>query len=57
VQLGTVYGGATEDANIAWTAASAYRYSGGEGAVWVIQSESTLDAQALIKGLRAGKSR
>ena len=25
-QLGTVYGGATEDANIAWTAASAYRY-------------------------------
>ena len=27
LQLGTVYGGATEDANIAWVAASAYRYS------------------------------
>ena len=27
LQLGTVYGGATEDANVAWVAASAYRYS------------------------------
>ncbi len=26
-KLGTVYAGSTEDANIAWTAASAYRYS------------------------------
>jgi hypothetical protein len=30
---------------------------GGEGAVWVLQSESALDAGALLKGLRAGKSR
>jgi hypothetical protein len=30
---------------------------GGEGAVWVIQSESPLDARALLKGLRGGKSR
>jgi hypothetical protein len=28
-QLGTVYGGATEDANIVWTAAAAYRYNRG----------------------------
>src|ERR1019366_5185822 len=26
-RVGTLYGGATEDANIAWTAAAAYRYS------------------------------
>ena len=30
---------------------------GGEGAVWVIQSESPLDAGALLKGVRGGKSR
>lgn len=30
---------------------------GGEGAVWVIQSESTIDARALLKGVRGGKSR
>jgi len=30
---------------------------GGEGAVWMIQSESPLDAGALLKGVRGGKSR
>jgi hypothetical protein len=30
---------------------------GGEGAVWVIESDSTLDAQALLSSVSAGKSR
>jgi hypothetical protein len=30
---------------------------GGEGVVWVIQSDAPLDAPALLNGVRAGKSR